>query len=121
MAKCAENNIFGKKLHALRESRNMTADEFADFVGISGRSVYDYESGNRLPSGYVVKQICERCGVSSDYILSIDENSGKKSYFVTKDGVKFADFDEIENAKLFVTMCRMLWDNKFSLMEGGTV
>lgn len=121
MAKCAENNSFGQKLHALRDARNMTADEFAEHIGISRDSVYSYEAGERLPSAYVVKLICDKCGVSSDYLLNIRENKENKTYFVLKDGVKFADFDNAEKAKLFLTMCRMLWDSKFQVMDGGTV
>lgn len=64
------------KIYCLRtrDSRSQTA--FAEFLGISRQSIGFYESGSRLPDAATIKLICEKCNVSADWLLGIN-NTGK--------------------------------------------
>ena len=44
---------------------------FADFVGTSRQSLGYYLNGERIPDALMVKQICERCNVSADWLLGL--------------------------------------------------
>ena len=47
--------------------------DFATRIGISRPTVGFYENGDRLPQADVLKQIAERCGVSTDWLLSLSD------------------------------------------------
>lgn len=62
---------FGEKLKKLREEKGMTQQEFADAVGISLRTVGNYEKEGRLPRyRSVYEKIAGLFGVSVTYLLS---------------------------------------------------
>lgn len=64
--------IFADRFRELRGER--TQAEFADFLGISRPTVGFYENGDRVPDAIILKQIAERCGVTSDYLLGLSDN-----------------------------------------------
>lgn len=47
--------------------------DFATRIGISRPTVGFYENGDRLPQADVLKQIAERCGVSTDWLLGLSD------------------------------------------------
>lgn len=47
--------------------------DFAARIGISRPTVGFYENGDRLPQADVLKQIAERCGVSTDWLLGLSD------------------------------------------------
>ena len=47
--------------------------DFATRIGISRPTVGFYENGDRLPQADVLKQIAERCGVSTDLLLGLSD------------------------------------------------
>lgn len=63
--------MFAERFHKLREERGMSQDAFAKFLGLSRPTIGFYENGTRIPDALVLVQICERCGVPSDYLLGI--------------------------------------------------
>lgn len=64
---------FPLRLKKLRGER--TREEFAALVGISARSLVNYESGARVPKADVIKLICTATKVSSDWLLFGRESS----------------------------------------------
>ncbi|MCR4885455.1 MAG: helix-turn-helix domain-containing protein [Clostridiales bacterium] len=48
-----------------------TIGDFANFIGTSRQSLGYYLKGERKPDADMVKQICERCNVSSDWLLGL--------------------------------------------------
>lgn len=62
---------FPERLRELRGNRSR--EDFADFLGINPRSLINYESGQRVPKADILKLICSRAGVSSDWLLSGEE------------------------------------------------
>lgn len=63
--------IFTKRFRELQDYRPNT--EFADFLGISRQTVGFYLNGDRIPDSEKLKQIAERCGVSSDWLLGLTD------------------------------------------------
>jgi len=49
----------------------MTQEEFAKFTGLSRPTVCFYLNGERIPDAETLKQICERCQVSADWLLGL--------------------------------------------------
>lgn len=67
--------IFAARFSELRGDR--TQAEFAEFLGISRPTVGFYENGERIPDALVLKQIAERCGVTTDYLVGLRDNKTK--------------------------------------------
>jgi transcriptional regulator with XRE-family HTH domain len=65
----AINTRFAKAILRWRKRLNMNAKEFADFVGISENTVYNYESGRCMPQLYTAALIAEKLGTSLDGLL----------------------------------------------------
>lgn len=63
--------VFADRFIELRGKR--TQDEFAKFLGISRPTVGFYESGQRIPDAVVLRQIAEKCNVSTDYLLGLTD------------------------------------------------
>lgn len=60
---------FSKRFSELR--KDMTQGEFAEFLGISRPTVGFYENGTRIPDALVLRQISEKCQVSTDWLLGL--------------------------------------------------
>lgn len=63
--------VFAKRFAELRGDK--TQGEFADFLGISRPTVGFYENGTRIPDALVLRQIAEKCDVSSDWLLGLTD------------------------------------------------
>lgn len=61
--------VFSKRFKALRGDK--TQAEFADMVGLSRPTVGYYENGTRIPDALTLRQIAERCGVTTDYLVGL--------------------------------------------------
>lgn len=66
--------IFAERITNLRKFLNMTQAEFSKFVEISRTTAVFYESGERLPDALVLARICQKCNVSSDWLLGLTED-----------------------------------------------
>ena len=64
--------VFADRFLELRGKR--TQEEFAKFLGISRPTVGFYESGQRLPDALVLRQIAEKCNVSTDWLLGLSNS-----------------------------------------------
>jgi len=65
VAKLSEN--IGRKIKAIRKTKKLTQQQFADLVGIKRSSVSNYEIGRRAPHIKELQRICEKLGVPLDY------------------------------------------------------
>jgi transcriptional regulator with XRE-family HTH domain len=70
------SRTFSERIRKLRAERGMNQGQFADFVGVSRGAMSYYEQEARTPDIAVLKSICEKCGVSADYMLGLipDQN-----------------------------------------------
>ena len=62
--------IFSSRIRKLRDGK-MNQGEFADSVGISRGAMSYYEQELRTPDIGVLRAICEKYGVSADYLLGL--------------------------------------------------
>ena len=57
----------GKKIKAIRKTKKLTQQEFADLLDIKRSSVSNYEIGRRAPHIKELQRICDKLGVPLDY------------------------------------------------------
>lgn len=68
---------FGEKVREARIDARLTQQEFADLIGVSLRTVTNYETGNRYPKKRsLYRKIAEVLHVDLNYLLTEDENYG---------------------------------------------
>ena len=61
------------RIITLKKDRNVS--EFSRFLGLSQRTVDSYLRGERKPSIELVFRVCEKCNVSSDWLLGLSETA----------------------------------------------
>lgn len=73
--------MFNENFKSLRQVRGLTQAQMADTLGISVSAVSMYENGNRKPDNNMLRKICEKFRVSTDFLLGINikENCEGKS------------------------------------------
>ena len=64
---------FAERLKKLRTDAGLTRAQLGEMVGISGRSIINYEIGERIPYGDVCARLAEALGVSSDELLGMPD------------------------------------------------
>ena len=69
---------FGENLKKARKDAEMTQSELAQRVGITERSVYNYEKNSRAPKVDIVDKFAQALGVPSE-ILMERKRAGKAS------------------------------------------
>jgi transcriptional regulator with XRE-family HTH domain len=76
--------IFAKRLKDLRDEKNLSQTQLGREIGISGRGIGYYETGDRFPKDEeLLKKFADFFGVSMDYLMGM---SSIRNY----DDVKFA-------------------------------
>ncbi len=78
---------FGNKLKALREKHSLSQTELAEKLGISMRTVQNYEASKSLPrTTGIVSKICEIFNLPADYLMNEKEQfvmNAQKNYSYT--------------------------------------
>jgi transcriptional regulator with XRE-family HTH domain len=74
-----ENKMFQERLKKLRKERNLSQDEVGKPLNISGRTVGNYESGEREPSLGTLIKIADFYDVSLDYLMGRTDSRGLDS------------------------------------------
>lgn len=66
---------FGAKISMLRRQRNMTQKHLADALGVSLRTITNYETGGRYPKQReMYRRIADILNVDINYLLTEDES-----------------------------------------------
>ncbi len=68
--------MFGKRLNAVRKQKGFTAQQMADMLHITIRTYRNYESDTTSPSLGTLVQLADILGVTTDYLLCRDEETG---------------------------------------------
>lgn len=89
----------GNRIAGIRKSKKMSKEQFAKFIGMSGSYLGTLEQGNSYISSDKLISLCEKTGVSADYILF-----GEKSLFVKNIEKFLSEQDESEMRKAFDIM-----------------
>ena len=77
--------MFSDKIKDLRKSKGLTQNELGEMCGVSGVSVYKWETGRVEPDISNIKKLSEIFGVSVNFLLDIapefdNEEERKKIY-----------------------------------------
>ena len=70
---------FGEKLRSARIAQNLSQIELGERVGISERSIYNYEQTETYPKPVVMKKLAEALNVSIFYLSDEEETDKNKN------------------------------------------
>ena len=59
----------GKFIASLRKEKNMTQQDFADKLGVSNKTVGNWENGRNMPDLSLFKPICNELNISADELI----------------------------------------------------
>lgn len=60
---------FARNIVGCREKMDMNADDFAEFLGVSRSTIYNYESGRCMPQLYTAMLLSKKLGISLDDMI----------------------------------------------------
>lgn len=65
--------LFGKKLKAIRESRGLTQQEFAELVNLQPNSIGQIEIGNKAVSFSTIERFAQKLNINYKEFFEFDE------------------------------------------------
>ena len=92
-----EQQKVGSFLKELRKERNLTQEQFAEQLGVSGRSVSRWETGINMPDISLLVEIAEFYDVSISEIIDGERKSEKMNEEVKETALKLSDYTETTN------------------------
>lgn len=75
--------IFSDRLKELRQSLNMTQQDFVAEIGITASALSAYEKNQKSPSIGVVKRIAEKYHVSIDWLCGLSDTKKRSTLYAT--------------------------------------
>nr|PZN02741.1 MAG: XRE family transcriptional regulator [Bacillota bacterium] len=61
--------MIGERIKSLREERKITQQELARYLGVSQKTISNYENGERSPDPDTLRKIADYFDVTVDYLL----------------------------------------------------
>lgn len=113
--------IFTKRFRELQGERSNT--EFAEFLGLSRQTVGFYCNGDRIPDALGLKEIAEKCGVSSDWLLGMSDFHSKEEYHSAREfcssflNLMAEEFDEQDRKRVNRSLTEILDGFKYALND----
>lgn len=89
----------GAFLKQLRNEKKITQEQLAEILGVSGRTVSRWETGNNLPDLSILVQISEYYDVEIKEILNGGRKSEKMDNELKETLLKVADYNELERQR----------------------
>ncbi|EQB89764.1 Cro/Cl family transcriptional regulator [Clostridium sp. BL8] len=82
---------FGNKIKHLRKKAGLSQDDLAAKLGVSQKSICNYENNTRFPKGQkVIKELADIFNVTVDYLISdTDDTTSKETLFISSTKNKF--------------------------------
>lgn len=68
-----KTTTFAERLTELRNERGLSQDALSAELGVSKNSIYHYENEKRVPDAYTVIRLARYFGVTTDYLLGLDD------------------------------------------------
>lgn len=65
--------MLGEKIKIVRKSMRFTQVEFASMLKVSKQTVSNWENDEAIPSVELLKSIAEKCSVTTDFLLDLDQ------------------------------------------------
>ena len=94
----------GMFLRQLRKERELTQEQFAEVVGVSGRSVSRWENGTNMPDISLLVQIADFYEVDVRELIEGERKSEMMDKEVREVATKMADYASAEKSKLLRTI-----------------
>ena len=95
----------GGFLKELRKEKGITQEQFAEILGVSGRTVSRWETGYNMPDLDVLIQIADYYDVEIREMLDGERRSGRMNKEMEETVLKVADYSNEEKQKLSKRMC----------------
>ena len=122
---------FSEKLQRARKNKSMTQAELAEKIGVTARSVQNYELGARYPKRDILAKICKVLGVrietlvgSDDFLGIVEAEDGAAGVASAKEllscaGALFAggELSERDKDKVMLALQNIYWKEKAKTME----
>lgn len=104
---------FGRKLFYARKAKNMTTNQLAEQLGLSGSYLRQIECGNRKPSVDLLIQLCNELDISPEFLLmeNLEKNTPPKLIQVEAKLRKLSD-TELRMCDYFVEAMQKEKENK---------
>mgnify|MGYP001853104964 CR=1 FL=1 len=80
-----------ERIRELRESTGLSARKFAEELGIKYTTYYGYETGTREPGSEFIANFAKRFGVTTDYILGLEEKKPSDAIKEATEGMTTED------------------------------
>ena len=95
----------GGFLKELRKEKGITQEQFAEILGVSGRTVSRWETGYNMPDLDVLIQIADYYDVEIREMLDGERRSERMNKEMEETVLKVADYSNEEKQKLSKRMC----------------
>lgn len=100
-----DQKAIGGFLKKLRKEKGITQEQFAEIMGVSGRTVSRWETGSNMPDLDVLILIADYYEVELREILDGERKSGKMNKELEDTVLKVADYSANEKRKYAGRMC----------------
>lgn len=70
--------IFAERLKELRQEHNLSQKEFGKSIGATYSAISYWESNTNEPKISYIVAICTRYGITADYLLGLEDETGEK-------------------------------------------
>lgn len=127
-----DQKLIGSFLKELRKDKGITQEQFAEILGVSGRTVSRWETGSNMPDLDILIQIADYYQVEIREILDGERKSEKMNKDLEETVLKVADYSTHEKQIFARRMCAlfivgfalfivyMIMDNLGMADAGGT-
>ncbi|WP_147539196.1 helix-turn-helix domain-containing protein [Anaerotruncus rubiinfantis] len=75
---------FQERFKLLRKELHMTQVEYAKHLGIARATIGFYENGERIPDALTLRDIAQRCEVSTDWLLGVTDTRKTDNIEISK-------------------------------------
>lgn len=95
-----KQEIVGSFLKELRKEKNLTQEQLAEQLNVSGRTVSRWETGSNMPDISTLIDLAEFYNVSIPEIIDGERKSKKMNKEVKETALKISDYAETINQKI---------------------
>lgn len=79
--------IFGQRLREVRTEKKYTQQDIANLFNVSKMTISSWETNKQEPNIDDITRLCQIFNVSADYLLGLEDESGRKNYTVNNTNV----------------------------------
>ncbi len=104
-----DQKVIGSFLKELRKEKGITQEQFAEIIGVSGRTVSRWETGTNLPDLDVLILISDYYKVELREILDGERKSEKMDKELEETVLKVADYSNEEKSRIMKLLHIFSW------------